>query len=300
MNILNNTLSRLVLGTAQLGMDYGVANLTGKPNIVETENIVKIAWMNGIHEFDTAQGYGDGEEILGNIIEKLGINTEVKIISKINTTINHLDKDVLHNSIIYSIDKLKCTSLYGLMLHRESLLEDWDEGLGQFLDEFVNKGIVKYIGVSAYSTDKAIQALKTEGISIVQIPTNIIDHRFKDAGVFELADKLGKIIYIRSIYLQGLLLMDSYNLPENMKFAKPVLKDLCKLSREVNIERNEMAMGYVKSVYPNAKVLFGAETVEQVKNNIEVWEKKFSDMVVNLINDKFKHVDEKILNPSLW
>ncbi|MCD4744447.1 MAG: aldo/keto reductase [Desulfobacteraceae bacterium] len=300
MTILSSTLSRLVLGTVQLGMDYGVANVTGKPDFADAAKVVQSAWMDGIHEFDTAQGYGDSEKSLGHIFKSLGINFDVKVISKIDTAIDHLDENALHNSIMCSLNNLKCTSLYGLMLHRESLLGIWDKGLGKLLDTFVKQGIIKHVGVSVYSPDKAIQALNLKEISMVQIPANIIDHRFKNAGVIELADELGKTLYVRSIFLQGLLLMDSDKLPVSMEFAKPVLKEFCKLSEEVKLTRHELAMGYVKSVYPNAKILFGAETVEQVKNNIEVWKKECSESVVNLIHDRFSKVDEQILNPSLW
>jgi aryl-alcohol dehydrogenase-like predicted oxidoreductase len=300
MTNINNTLSNLVLGTVQLGMKYGIANITGKPNFADAENVVRSAWENGIHEFDTAQGYGDSEKILGHIFDILGVNSDVKIISKIDTAINHLDEDALRNSIMCSLKNLRCSSLYGLMLHSESLLKIWDDGLGELLDRFVQQGIVKQVGVSVYSPDKAIQALKIKGISIVQIPANIIDHRFKNAGVIELADKLGKTLYIRSIFLQGLLLMDSDKLPVSMKFVKPVLKEFCKFAEAAKLTRHELAMGYMKSVYPNAKILFGAETAEQVKNNTEVWKRKFSDSVVDLIHDRFPQVDEQILNPSLW
>ena len=300
MTILSSPPSRLVLGTVQLGMDYGVANVTGKPDFDEAERVVQSAWMNGIHEFDTAQGYGDSEKNLGRIFESFGINFDVKVISKIDTTVNHLDENALYNSIMRSLSNLRCTSLYGLMLHRESLLEIWDKGLGKALNKFVRQGIIQHIGVSVYSPDKAIQALKLKGISMIQIPANVIDHRFKNAGVIELADELGKILYVRSIFLQGLLLMDNDKLPVSMEFAEPVLKKFCKLSRKVKLTRHELAVGYVKSVYPNARILFGAETIEQVKNNIYIWKKDCSESVVNLIHDEFYQVDEQILNPSLW
>jgi len=300
MNNLSSNPSRLVLGTAQLGMNYGVANITGKPDFVEAKNVVRSAWANGIHEFDTAQGYGDSEKILGRIFEILGINSDVKIISKIDTALNHLDGDVLHSSIMRSLNNLKCTSLYGLMLHRESLLEIWDKGLGKLLAKFVYQGIVNRIGVSVYTTNKAVQALKTKGISMVQIPANILDRRFENAGVFELADELGKTVYVRSIFLQGLLVMDSDKLPISMKFAEPVLRKLCQVSREAGLTRHELSLGYVKSAYPSAKIIFGSETAMQVETNMKVWRMEFSEALLHVIRDRFSQVDEKILNPSLW
>jgi aryl-alcohol dehydrogenase-like predicted oxidoreductase len=58
-------LSKLCLGTAQLGLDYGVNNLTGKPRFEESRAIIQTALESGITAFDTAPAYGDSEEILG-------------------------------------------------------------------------------------------------------------------------------------------------------------------------------------------------------------------------------------------
>jgi aryl-alcohol dehydrogenase-like predicted oxidoreductase len=292
--------SRLVLGTAQLGMSYGAANLTGKPDFIQAKNIVRSAWENGIFQFDTAQGYGDSEKILGRIFEILDINSRVKVISKIDTALDHLDGDILRSSIIRSLVNLNCSSLYGLMLHRESLLEVWEKGLGKLLEEFVEQGIVSHIGVSAYSVEKAVQALKTEGITMVQIPANILDRRFENAGVFELAADLKKAVYVRSIFLQGLLLLDIDKLPAALKFAEPVLKKFRKLSQEFRMSPHEISMGYVKKAYPNAKILFGSETAMQVEENMKIWAKEFPEAKISVVRNKFPDVDERLLNPSLW
>lgn len=135
---------------------------------------------------------------------------------------------------------------------------------------------------------------------MVQVPANIFDRRFEDAGVFQLADELGKTVYIRSVFLQGLLLMNTDDLPKTMMFAEPALRDLCRLSEETGLSRQELALGYVKSVYPDAKILFGAETELQVKENMKVWEKKFPEGLDKNFRARFAHLDERILNPSLW
>ena len=51
-------MKQLVLGTAQLGMNYGIANTSGQPDFPTIKSIIQNAWNNGIQEFDTAQAYG--------------------------------------------------------------------------------------------------------------------------------------------------------------------------------------------------------------------------------------------------
>ena len=61
---------QLVLGTAQLGLDYGITNTNGKPKLTQSLEIIKQALDNDINIFDTARAYGDSEYILGLANEK--------------------------------------------------------------------------------------------------------------------------------------------------------------------------------------------------------------------------------------
>ena len=71
-----------VLGTAQLGFDYGVVNRAGKPEFESACEIVSAAWQGGVRQFDTAQGYGESEAVLGRIFQELHIEGSVKIHTK--------------------------------------------------------------------------------------------------------------------------------------------------------------------------------------------------------------------------
>ena len=245
----SNQSSRLVLGTAQLGMDYGIANATGQPVFDTARAIVQEAWKAGICEFDTAQAYEQSEQVLGQSLKDLGIADEVRVITKFAPDIDHSDRAALNNALEISLNNLGVESLYGLMLHREDMLDLWKKGLEENLMAVAGPGRVEHIGVSVYSPERAIQALNTEGISMIQIPTNIIDRRFEKAGVFQLADDAGKTIYIRSIFLQGLLLMSPNILPEHMRFTDPSLSRLVLFAQDVGLSIKELCIGYIKNTF---------------------------------------------------
>jgi hypothetical protein len=57
---------RLVLGTAQPAINYGIANKSGRSNSDLAKEIVQTTWENGIREYDTAQGYGEKDHIKTN------------------------------------------------------------------------------------------------------------------------------------------------------------------------------------------------------------------------------------------
>lgn len=290
----------LVLGTAQLGFKYGIANKTGQPDQATAKAIIQTAWENSIHEFDTAQGYGISEQVLGKALSELGIAKEALVISKFDPSINHLNANAMSDALDRSIKRLRVPYLFGMMLHREEMLSLWDKGLAKILHSFISSGRVKFIGVSIYSPERAIEALNTEGIDMVQLPTNVLDRRFEKVGVFELADKKGGKVYIRSIFLQGLILMDLKEIPEKMAFAKPVLEKLESLSIDLGLTRKEMALSYIKSEIPDARVIFGADTPEHVRENLLCWEKEPLPSLGTRVKDLFNHIDERILNPALW
>lgn len=292
--------NRLVLGTAQLGMPYGIANTTGQPDLSTAKAIVQEACKYGIREFDSAQAYGKSEEILGQCLSELGINHEVMVISKLNPDLDHLDRDKLSISLNQSLARLHVPKLAGLMLHREGPLNLWRKGLEEILLGFVDDGKIDRIGVSVYSPKKALQALQIHGIEMVQLPTNILDRRFVDAGVFDLARKKGKQLYIRSVFLQGLLLMESHGLPIKMQFARPVLEKLQSVGQAFNLTPLEMALGYVKAEFPEAKIIFGVETIKQLKNDLRCWNSTIPKKFINHVRREFGIIDEIILNPVLW
>lgn len=292
--------SRLVLGTAQLGMAYGIANKTGRPDLQTAEQIIQTAWQNGIHEFDTAQGYGQSEEVLGHCLSELGITEDTQVITKFDPNLDHLNGEELSITVDESLVRLRISRLAGALLHREEYLDLWEKGLGEILIGFVKDGRVDRIGVSVYSPEKATQALKTEGISMVQLPSNLLDRRFERAGVFKLAEEEGKQIYVRSVFLQGLLLMESGHTPVNIPLAGEMLKSLEAFSQETGLSKADVALGYAKQAYPKAKIIIGVETPEQLKDNLESWQNAIPLGFVERTQEEFVCVDERILNPALW
>ena len=295
-----NQNSRLVLGTVQLGMHYGIANTTGQPDMKTAENIVAMALDNGICEFDTAQAYGTSEAVLGTVLKRLGVSEKVKIISKLHPDLCWWDYRTINQAFHSSLARLGVRRLHGLMLHREDLLDAWDQGLGEMLCGWVQKGWVDHLGISVYSPAKARQSLIHKDLNMIQFPSNIIDRRFEDAKIFETATDDRKKIYVRSIFLQGLFFKRVNDLKDTMPCALPVLEKLNAMVNAWKISCQEICIGYAKQAYPNAQILFGAETVEQVRMNVSAWNNDFPAERLRQIRCAFKDVSEQLLNPSNW
>lgn len=292
--------NRLVLGTAQFGMPYGIANISGQPDYHAVEAIIAKAWDCGIHEFDTAQAYGNSEMVLGKVLREMGLIHKAIIVSKFHPDIDFRQPENLLHALEQTLERLGIEKLYGMMLHSEKQLAHWDTGLGEMFQELIDRGLVEKVGVSVYKPSMARLALEKRNIDLLQVPSNILDQRFQSMGTFDEAQKWGKSVYVRSIFLQGLLLMNVSELPLSMAFAKPILLKLHRFAHKMKLSLQHLSVGYAKYFSKNHKVIFGCESVQQVKENYELWQTELSHEVIREINAIFKSVPEKILNPSMW
>src|ERR1044071_6881943 len=80
--------NKLILGTVQLGINYGINNITGRPTNQQSLEILKCATDNDILFLDTAEAYGNATEIIGsfhsNSKQKFSIITKFKYSSTLN------------------------------------------------------------------------------------------------------------------------------------------------------------------------------------------------------------------------
>ena len=200
--------NKIILGTVQFGLDYGVSNKKGIPSNKELKEIFSLAENNGIFLLDTASGYGNAEKRIGDIS-----NGNFKIITKISNIDN---AQSIENQIKKSLFNLKSDFIYGCLFHNTNeLLHNlflWEE-----LNKLKKLGLIKKIGVSLYHPKNLENLLSLKIIpDIIQIPFNIIDRRFEP--YFERLNKLNIEIHVRSIFLQGLLI--NFELMNNNKFSK--------------------------------------------------------------------------------
>jgi aryl-alcohol dehydrogenase-like predicted oxidoreductase len=290
----------IVLGTAQLGMLYGIANRAGKPDFPVAMEIVKAAWAGGIRFFDTAQAYGESEEVLGKCFRTLGVLQENGpcVISKLRPALDLRDRAQVIESVDESIMRLGVKALWGLLLHRESVLEGDREVLRQLSLELKRRKKIKHFGVSVYSPEKALTALRMGEVDIVQLPFSVFDQRAARRGVFALASQMGKRIFMRSIYLQGLLLMDGDLIPPYLAFAKEPVERYDRYCQDMGLSRKLAAFAFVRHNAPDAFLVIGVESAWQVMENLSLLKDSEGVSLPDFIS--FASEELRLINPSNW
>lgn len=294
--------SRLVLGTAQLGMTYGIANKDGKPSQDNANEIVRTAVSGGVKFFDTAQEYGNSEEVLGKALTATDFASKALIISKLPVALTENAHKQIADGVKNSLEKLQCRRLYALLLHREEHLSLVCGSMAKSIESLIKQGIVDKFGVSVYTAKAAMSALAHPLVDVVQLPASLFDRRFEQAGVFDFAQEKCKEVHVRSVLLQGVLCMEHGELPRHLGQLQNALLQYNNILRKRNMQASPLALAWALRRYPYAKILFGAEVPGQVQTNLD-FKMQISSVGESLWDELDSIIPpqaDNILNPALW
>lgn len=288
--------SRLALGTVQLGIDYGVANREGRPGDLEARKILESALEAGVNCFDTAIAYGKSEEILGRYLPK---EENIHIVSKISSAEFY---DSFGESLERSLRRLERESLYAMMLHDSKALHGWGDRERSIIGSARERASFEYFGVSIYNDEEMKMALDIDEISMIQIPFNLLDSRALRSGWIEEASRRGKLLFVRSVYLQGLFFLERSDLRGTLSKARKPLERLAAIAEELGMTLPMLALSYVASAAPSCVLVLGAERAAQMKKNAELFsnlpilDKELVSRILSIAED----VPPELINPSLW
>lgn len=297
-------MASLCLGTAQLGMKYGINNKVGKLDKDSVFEILDIAIDNNIKIWDTASIYGEAEEILGEYLTNHPDSTkDVKIISKQCNSIQKLDsieieksiREELHQSLV----KLHKDYLDGYLLHSYREVDNPDTLMT--LRKLKKEGLVKKIGVSVYEVDEAEKAVEEGVIDYLQMPCSIFDQRGLTSGIFQKAKSKGIKVFTRSAFLQGLLMMEENEIPEYIKGIKPYIVKFNEILNRYNVEKRHAILKFVLSQSVIDYMVFGIETKEQLQDII--MEKNSPNLpkeIVDEFRESFNCISPKLILPIHW
>ena len=138
--------------------------------------LVREAVDLGINFIDTAHGYSDSEEKIGEAIK--GIKREELIIAS-KSPAN--DKENFHKHLDLSLKRLSVDYIDIYQIHNIGSVQERDAvfapgGAFEGLQEAVKAGKVRFPGFSSHSLELTIEMMKTGLFASVQFPFNFIDN----------------------------------------------------------------------------------------------------------------------------
>lgn len=283
----------MILGGAQFGLNYGVSNRLGKVPVSEVASMLKVASRFGVFAIDTAPSYGDSQKVLGNLLNDL--NYSFEIITKISDFSSEKEiPSLLHNSLC----DLKRSSINSLLFHSAKyLLSEEGDKFWKALSSLKDSGYIKNIGCSVYYPKEVFELLNRYPLDLIQCPLNVLDQRFVKSGCLEFMKSLNTEVHVRSIFLQGALLMKE--LPKKLKALEKSHKSFRDFCFSHEISPLDLSLCYILSRKEVDAVLFGATSTHELEDILKVYS-SFKEDYKELNFDLFSNSDEEAILPINW
>lgn len=296
----NTAAPEIALGSAQLGLAYGIAGSKTVPAIEDSFALLDLAWERGIRRIDTAPGYGLAEVRIGEFIAQRGLAGKLQVCTKLpelgasNTAAQHW----VDEHVMASLRALQVTTLDCLLLHSAADLITHGEALIDPLLAQQARNNIGRIGVSVYAPDELDLLSRFPTLSAVQLPANLFDQRFLPA--MRNSSCLANIeVQIRSVFLQGLLSLAPSAVPEPLSLAKPALEKLHRLCSKHGLEPTTLALGYAMQL-PADFVVLGVDNPTQLTRNLDNSEGTLTTEVLEVVESLFDGLPASVIDPRSW
>jgi len=275
---------KLILGTVQFGLDYGIANSNGKIVEYQAYKILDFAWKNGINTLDTAASYGDSEKVIG----KLSNESKWNLITKVPHFSGHeIGKDQLkfiNIAFRQSLHNLQKKSIDTLLIHSvDDLLKIGGDQLLAKIQKFKKSGLVKKVGVSVYNDTQIDFLLNNYDVDIIQLPISIVDQRLIKSGHLRKIKERGIEIHARSVFMQGLLLMPLKAIPSYFSKIYNDIQEFKLCAHKHFLSDIELALSFVQNINEIDKIVVGVDTLDQLREivnatKIRINHNEYSDL----------------------
>lgn len=283
----------LALGTVQFGLPYGVANTSGQVDSDTVATILQHARFKGIDTLDTAIAYGESEQCLGNV----GVDGW-RVISKL-PALPEKCADVsawVNEQVRGSLSRLNIPHLAGILLHRpDELLGSNGKELWAALQSLKQNNLVEKTGFSIYEPDEMDSLWNSFRPDLVQAPYNILDQRLSASGWLQRMYDDGVEVHARSVFLQGLLLMNEKDRPTKFDRWATVWSAWDTWLSEQGITSLQACLAFIMGETRISKAIVGVDSLSQLKEILGSTETSITD-----IPQEFAATDLELINPSLW
>ena len=288
--ILSN---KLILGTVQMGLAYGINNTTGKVALEDSHAILQHAFDHGIQILDSAEAYGNAHEVIGSFHKKY----PKKVFEVISKFPHQFDADINDKVNTYLKD-LQVSQLHALLFHSFSSYKENSDNF-KVLTDLKASGKIKHIGVSVYTNEEIEAVILNDDVDIIQLPFNLFDNSNLRGETLEKAKAKGKTIHTRSALLQGLFFkaIDSDN--KTVQSLKHEMSQLSNITKKTDVSLAQLALNYCLQQSNIDNVLIGVDSKQQLEDNLKALNLKLKASTINEINS-IKVSNINLLNPSLW
>ena len=140
-------------------------------------------------------------------------------------------------------------------------------------------------------------------IDVIQFPFSVMDNsRWKKNDLLKRAKDSGKLLYVRSIYLQGLVFRSPDDELVRKMCAERYISDLRRIAGRDGLTVQELACLYVKGVKEIDEMILGCESPSEVRENLSILNSGMtltheSAMEIEMC---MKEIPQSVIDPRKW
>lgn len=285
--------SRLVLGTAQLGTRYGVANEGSSIGLDSARDLINAARSFGLATLETSTSY----KASVGYLSQLDVS-DFEVIAKVGRQTYGTGK-LLGLKLDEEFRLLRRTlrrEIATLLIHNAGLLiQEGGDTICAALLDLKAKGDVKEIGVSLYSPEEMERIPCLAQLDVLQAPLNLFDSRFVQDSVVEQFVANNLDLHVRSIFLQGLLLMSETQRPAYFGRWSATFKELEEFARDHDTSMLAVCLQFALNQAGAKKIIVGMDSADQLR---ELLEAPRSNLPRELT--PYSGLDEELIDPRKW
>lgn len=282
----------IVLGTATFQDSYGISSEGKSRSRNEHKELLKAAARLGVKYVDTSPSYGDAETIIGETSKE---GTKFESYTKFSK-INEYNISKVWESAKKSLISLNTEKFSGFYFHNiEEMAKLPRSQLSNFVVKVRELGITSKVGISVYTEKDIERALEIlPNLDLLQVPENILDRRLAKSPLLQELHKNGVEIHVRSVFLQGLLLMPESAIPKSLMGARQTILELEYYAREREISVIDLCVNYIRGLPWSDKTVIGCLSTQQLS---EICNAKN----IELDFDCLPHaLDSSLIDPRFW
>ena len=298
---------RLTLGSAQWGMPYGIANGSGPPDDEALEAMLTRARDAGVRGIDTARAYGMSEARIGEMIRAIPSTDGWRVITKLAADVHQDGLGIgetlerVATSLTESRVALGQDALPVVLLHRFAHRHACGGKLWRTLLAERDAGRIGSLGVSAATPEEAWAALDDPDVSVLQVPSSLLDLRLLRQEFFPRAREMGRTVYVRSVFLQGVAHLDPERLPKALSGLAEPLRKIRFAARELGVSPRALFLGFAREFLPGAYPVVGCETDAQLEELIDDWTNSTIDVAsLAPLVEALPTLEAELVDPSKW
>lgn len=280
----------LALGTAQFGLAYGVAGRGAVVPEADVRDILEHAASLGVRRLDTAAAYGSIEERLAGLAQGLAFD----VVSKLPALPDGLTADDASTFVERALERSRTRLgelLCGMLFHRaDDLTGPHGAVIWDVAARWGERNRIA-IGVSCYDPSTLAGLRRTLPLQMAQLPGNAWDQRLLPQSR-ELA---GVEISIRSLFLQGLLLMPPAAAVRRLPAAAPSVARWHDWCRDRGTDPLHAALAAAKGLPGVSYCVVGVDSVRQLEEIVDAWGNVDPRLDAAVASD-----DVRIIDPRNW